>query len=179
MSAEGREARAEAEAGVEADDGMDLLGDDVDMGGLDNQEELNVELENQDWVMVDENTIKSPDRPQEGAQNETDTLPSTIEPATSEMPPAPLAPTEEVTPLSDEEPVAAEEPVIDQQVAAVQDSDIQQSTIDAGDLGLGDDFDSVGNTAGDALAQYGEDNDLDLDTMDDSAFGDAFHPHDD
>ena len=49
----------------------------------------------------------------------------------------------------------------------------------------GDDFDNVDvDTAGDALADYGAEDDdlnedLNLDTLDDSAFGDAFHPPED
>jgi hypothetical protein len=48
------------------------------------------------------------------------------------------------------------------------------------DFDIGGDFDNVEveDTAGDALASYGDDEDLNLDNMEGSAFGDAFHPED-
>lgn len=53
--------------------------------------------------------------------------------------------------------------------------------LDTPDFDMGGDFNNVDmDTAGDALASYGnEDDDLNLDNMEDSAFGDAFHPDED
>jgi len=61
----------------------------------------------------------------------------------------------------------------------------QQPTEDTGletpDFDMGGDFDNLDvDTAGDALASYGDDgDDLNLDNVEDSAFGDAFHPEED
>lgn len=53
--------------------------------------------------------------------------------------------------------------------------------LDTPDFDMGEDFDNVDvDTAGDALASYGNDEDeLNLDGMEDSAFGDAFHAQED
>ena len=62
---------------------------------------------------------------------------------------------------------------------------MNDSSLDSSDFDIHGDFDNVDvDTAGDALADYGADydaghEDLKLEEMDDSAFGDAFHPPDD
>jgi Fungal domain of unknown function (DUF1750) len=179
---------AQEGAGVVADttadadaDSMDL-GDDIDIDELVNQgEEANADTDNQDWIMVDENATKTPENAQEEAQETSSDAQSMTEQApTTENQLAPPAAAEEVAPLSNEEAVTTEQPVADQQAPEEQAADLQDSVMEADDLGLDDEFDDVGDmdTAGDALAAYGGD-DLDLDTMDDSAFGDAFHPADD
>lgn len=168
-------------AEVEADaDSMDL-GEDMNMDELVNHEESNAGMDNQDWVMVDENASKTPEKAQEeGLESASNTQPPTEQASTSTIPAAPPALTEKVEPSSNEEAATTEESIVDQQAPETQAAEMQDSVMDADDLGLVDDFDNVGDmdTAGDALAAYGGD-DLDLDTMDDSAFGDAFHPPDD
>ena len=175
-----------SEVGTEGGNGMDG-GDDVDMDndvnmdGLDDSEEPSGDIENQDWVMVDESANQTPEKQQEPVQSNdpAPTLPA--EQALPEASPAQQMPTEQPAPVATAELVVAEEPVVDQTAKEATPPAMQDSGLNADDLGLGDDFDDVGNmdTAGDALAQYGEADDLDLDNMDDSAFGDAFHPPDD
>lgn len=175
-----------SEVGTEGGNGMDGADDvdmdnDVNMDGLDNSEEPSGEIENQDWVMVDENANQTPEKQPDPAQSSEPAPTIPTEQALPEAPPAQQMPTEQTAPVSTAEPVAAEEAVVAQPAKEVTPPALQDSGLDADDLGLGDDFDDVGNmdTAGDALAQYGETDDLDLDNMDDSAFGDAFHPPDD
>ena len=175
-----------SEVGTEGGNGMDGADDvdmdnDVNMDGLDNSEEPSGEIENQDWVMVDENAHQTPEKQPDPAQSSEPAPTIPTEQALPEAPPAQQMPTEQTAPVSTAEPVAAEEAVVAQPAKEVTPPALQDSGLDADDLGLGDDFDDVGNmdTAGDALAQYGETDDLDLDNMDDSAFGDAFHPPDD
>lgn len=180
-SEDGGEADASIDAdGMIADDDLEMS-DNLDMDGLDDPEGPIADIENQDWVMVDENANQSSEKQQELAQSDNIAPTMPTEQAISEAPSAQQTPSEEFAPLSNEELVHAEEPIIDQRANEVMQPTIQDSGMDAGDLGLGDDFDNVGDmdTAGDALAQYDESDDLDLDNMDDSAFGDAFHPPDD
>lgn len=180
-SQEGGEASVDENSnGMGTNDVMDM-GDDINMDGLDDPEEPSLDTENHDWVMVDENAIQSPEKHLDEAQTNHIASTMPVEAGTQEPLPVQATVTEEVAPLSNEEPVAAEEPLVDQHAQAVAQPDMQDSGMNADDLGLGDDFDNVGDmdTAGDALAQYGEGDDLDLDNMDDSAFGDAFHPTED
>ena len=164
------------------DGGDDVdMDNDVNMDGLDDSEEPSGDIENQDWVMVDESANQTPEK-QQGPVQSNDPAPTLpAEQALPEASPAQQMPTEQPAPLATAEPVVAEEPVVDQTAKEATPPAMQDSGLNADDLGLGDDFDDVGNmdTAGDALAQYGEADDLDLDNMDDSAFGDAFHPPDD
>lgn len=179
-------AGAEGANGTSADDDMDMA-EDINMDGLDDAGEASADVETADWVMVDENDDQSPGKPQESNQSDSVAPSIPAEQAPSTAPLVQQTPSGEAATQSKEQPAATEVPVIDQQAKEAipipplptQDSSIG---LDSGDLGLGDDFDNVGDmdTAGDALAQYGEEgDDLDLDNMDDSAFGDAFHPPDD
>jgi hypothetical protein len=179
----------ESQAGTEADgangtnasDDIDMA-EDINMDGLGDLEEASGDAENQDWVMVDENANQTPEKQQETPQSDSMAPTMPPEQAPLEAPPTPQAPNEQIAPPSVEEPVVAEQPIVDQPANQVTPPlHMEDSGMDPGDLGLGDDFDDVSNmdTAGDALAQYGEGDDLDLDNMDDSAFGDAFHPADD
>jgi hypothetical protein len=67
----------------------------------------------------------------------------------------------------------------------VHESNFNQATVDTPDFGAErtdsqSDFDNVGMGVGDGgLGDYGDDEDLGMDVMDDSAFGDAFHPPED
>ncbi len=55
----------------------------------------------------------------------------------------------------------------------------QDAQLNTPDFDMGGDFDNVEvDTAGDALASYGNDEDLNLENMEGSAFGDAFHTED-
>jgi hypothetical protein len=64
-------------------------------------------------------------------------------------------------------------------IAVPQQAPIHQEALNTPDFDLGGEFDNVDvDTAGDALASYGDDDDLNLDNMEGSAFGDAFHPED-
>ncbi|ETI19286.1 hypothetical protein G647_09118 [Cladophialophora carrionii CBS 160.54] len=72
--------------------------------------------------------------------------------------------------------------------ASGHDTDLQQlpqaqltqdAQLNTPDFDMGGDFDNVEvDTAGDALASYGNDEDLNLENMEGSAFGDAFHTED-
>ena len=75
----------------------------------------------------------------------------------------------------------AEEQSTNQHANLQQQQQVQQNqeALNTPDFNIGGDFDNVEvDTAGDALASYGNDDDLNLDDMEGSAFGDAFHPDD-
>ena len=67
----------------------------------------------------------------------------------------------------------------------MHESTLSQATADTPDFGVErtgsqGDFDNVGMGVGDnGLGDYGDDEDLGMDVLDDSAFGDAFHPPED
>ena len=151
------------DAGVEEGDlpGLDDIGMDIDMDALvnDQDDENDVPAAN-DWVMVDDEAQQNP-----GEDIET----SAVDDAASE---APLQPAK----LSDQS--ATDQP----QESLQDDAPIPDTEEPLDDNDFGGNFDNVDvDTAGDALASYGDDNDddLNLDAMDDSAFGDAFHPEED
>jgi hypothetical protein len=134
---------------------LDEMGMDVDMDALvnnDDDDDADGNDAGNEWIMAD-------DQPDQTAETVTD---QTAQQTAPEEPKeeAPKKPDESIpepvqTTLG--EPAQADDPVLDNN-------------------GFGGDFD----TAGDALASYGnDDEDLDLDAMNDTAFGDAFHPEDD
>jgi hypothetical protein len=172
------EAEAAGFNGTNASDGMDMA-EDINMDSLDDNEEPSADTENADWVMVDETADQTPEKQQETSQ--TDSAPPTMstENAPSHAPSAQHTPNEGTGAI--ESPVVAQQPKEATPPIPLPSHESSMG-MDSGDLGLGDDFDNVGDmdTAGDALAQYDDDaDDLDLDNMDESAFGDAFHPPDD
>jgi Fungal domain of unknown function (DUF1750) len=138
---------------------MDDMGMDLDTDALAN----NPDVENQspsgaEWVMVD-------DQAEQGTGDNADMDASDV-------------------PQPDSKPEETKAPSTEQQgppaLPATAEQDAEELTLD--DNAFGDEFDNVDvDTAGDALASYGDgnDEDLNLDAMDDSAFGDAFHQDDD
>ena len=140
---------------------LDDMGMDVDMDALvnDPDDEDQAHAAN-DWVMVDDQTEQDQDSnvQRDAAENlQPSEQPETK--AADEMTTAPAQPPTQTNPSEQ----APDEPDMD-------------------DNAFGEAFDSVDvDTAGDALASYGDGSgeDLDLDTVDDSAFGDAFHPDED
>lgn len=142
---------------------------DINMDGLDDDGNGgDTNMEGQDWVMIDEQGNQSGDNnvPSEGSGSNQ----------------APSAASGHNT-GQDQSPVNAD---LDQQSKAVgyenqqDDRGGDQETFKTGDFDMGNDFDDVDvDTAGDALASYGDgdsdgDDDLNLENMDGSAFGDAF-----
>jgi Fungal domain of unknown function (DUF1750) len=142
---------------------------DVQMAGLENPDETQVDMEDNAWVMVDEDgdgnietsshISRNPSQPHQIIQqNSADAFGTT--PGSGEHSET-LAGTGQ-TPL-DAEPMG------------------DASGLETGEFDLSGDFDDVDvDTAGDALNDYGSgEDDLNLDTMDDSAFADAFHARED
>jgi hypothetical protein len=156
------------DAAVPSLDDMDV---DMEMAGLEDQ---NQGLEEQgntgnEWVMVDEQGSDS-GNPTEG---DTKHQPSpSLQQADTSGSPATFA----NTPAS----VAQSMPL------SVHESTLTQAAAHTPDFGMEredsqGDFDNVGMGVGDnGLVDYGDDDDdLGMDVMDDSAFGDAFHPPED
>lgn len=135
------------------------VGGDVHMEGLDdNAPGDNGNQDGSDWVMVDEG----------GGQNSEETN-------------APNVPTTDHQP-QDQLTQATTQPgeATTNQPSLTQAQHGQDTGLDTPNFDIGGDFDNVDvDTAGDALASYGQDEDLNLDGMEDSAFGDAFHPEED
>lgn len=153
-----------------ADVGLAQLDDlvvDVNMDGIDEPGE-NENQDGNEWVMIgdgEENgqnadELELPEIPPESQQNQDQ---NQNEPATTEE--------------STTQPSAATTTA----PAAPTTQPSNDTPLDTPDFDMGGDFDNVDvDTAGDALASYGNDDDeLNLDTMEDSAFGDAFHPEED
>ena len=144
---------------------MDDMGMEVDLPEMEDeqQDEQGDNPDGSEWVMVDENA--KPEAP-EAADDQAvaeEAIPTDQEAAQTEEPEQPATTAQDTT--SAEEATAREQPL--------QNTDANNAAFD-----LGDDFDNVDvDTAGDALASYddGDQEELVLDTLDDSAFGDAFH----
>lgn len=134
---------------------LDDIEADVDMDGMDDQGNSSGQG-GDEWVMIGEDGGQnSGDIPQIPAEEEQDELQR-----------------DEAA----EEPVGAPSADLQQRPQAQLNQDDQ---LDTPDFDMGGDFDNVEvDTAGDALASYGDDEDLNLDNMEGSAFGDAFHPED-
>lgn len=138
---------------------LDDIGMDVDMEALvnDPDEENQISAAN-DWVMVDD----------QGEQNQARIMQADVAAAQPEDILQGSKGVEDMTTTQAQPP--AQTHTFDQQPDEPQ----------MDDDGFGGDFDNVDvDTAGDALASYGDDEDLNLDVVDDSAFGDAFHPEPD
>ena len=134
---------------------------DVDMEGLVNDaDEDDATPAGNDWVMVDDQA--------------TENMDENVQEATAQD--SKLEEGDEATKQADETSAATNP-------TSAQPNMLEQTADDQGmdDNEFGAAFDSVDvDTAGDALAGYGDgDDDLNLDVVDDSAFGDAFHPDDD
>ncbi|KAJ9605285.1 hypothetical protein H2200_009942 [Cladophialophora chaetospira] len=134
---------------------LDDIEADVDMDGMDGQVDSAVQG-GDDWVMIGE----------DGDQNEVD------------IPEIPSG--EEPDELQGNE--SAEGQVSGQTADLQPQAQVQlnpDGELNTPDFDMGGDFDNVEvDTAGDALASYGDDDDLNLENMEGSAFGDAFHPED-
>lgn len=157
---------------------LDDIGMDVDLGMDDDLGGETSGLETNEWVMVDEEANPAatdeqqpPQPPPPPSQSEV------IQPAqtTESKPDEPVQPADQ----KPSDPSANDEVDVQpqQQPQAPpppQEEEEPVPTLGEDDFSMGDDFD----TAGDALANYGDDDDnaddLDLDNMDDTAFGDAF-----
>ncbi|KIX98330.1 uncharacterized protein Z520_05631 [Fonsecaea multimorphosa CBS 102226] len=153
------EQRPEADANQQAEElpQMDDIVTDVNMDGMDDQVD-NVNQDAEEWVMIGEdggqNDMVIPDLPDEGQQDES----SAAADGTADQ----------SNGQSTDQP---------QQGQAQAPAD---GALNTPDFGMGGDFDNVEvDTAGDALASYDNDDDLNLDAMEGSAFGDAFHPEED
>lgn len=167
------EASQDAAQQVGAHDNMDV---DVDMEE-EKEQDVNpdVELDDNAWVMVDEggdeNVESMPEDSLAAGQS-----PSKVALSSTD---APVMPTNE-SPVAEGGPVPS--PPQDNPNQLLDASALPDTgTLDTGDFDISDEFNDVNvDTAGDALADYGaSQDDLNLDTMDDSAFGDAFHPSED
>ncbi len=149
-------------------DNMDV---DMEMDGLDNPEQ---ELGDDggarsEWVMVDEQGGET-DTP---AAQEMQQQPSPM----LQQPYSTTTPATYVnTPGSGVQSLPASNHETTHEQRSADDADTESKPFDSQG-----DFDDVDiDTAGDALVDFGDDNeDLGMDVMDDSAFGDAFHPPDD
>lgn len=150
------------DAREEQDLQLDDIGMDVNMDDLDDENGPgdNTNADGNEWVMIDEDgghhaedlnlsDIPGDEQPQNDRVNMQENTEGNASSATAAQP-VPQQPNH-ATPL------------------------------DTPDFGMGEEFDNVDvDTAGDALASYGNDDDeLNLDGMEDSAFGDAFHPQED
>ena len=144
---------------------MDDMVMEVDLPemGDEQQEDQGDQPDGSEWVMVDEKAEQeAPDAADDQAEAQ-EAIPTDHEAQeTLELP----------TP-----PATAQEDLPAQGTTATEQPE-QAADADNAAFDLGDDFDNVDvDTAGDALASYddGDQEELVLDTLDDSAFGDAFH----
>ena len=138
--------------------GMDV---DVDMGGLDNEGTAEAQVD--DWVMVNEDEKGEPGPSADVQPN----VPNTSEPER----PAASTPGFANTPGSGLHGLTPAEGEVGGQSG-------RDSGIDTGDFDIQGNFENI-DTAGEAMDSYdaGE-GDLDLGDLDNSAFGEAFHPAD-
>ncbi|KAL2421586.1 hypothetical protein ABEF95_006735 [Exophiala dermatitidis] len=140
-------------------------GGDVVMDGVDESASGNTaQQDGNDWVMVDEAGGQSAGDVNIAGHGTADQQPQGSTPAADGTEQTPQAQTtsQTQTPSMSTQPQPA-----------------QETSLDTPHFDIGGDFDNVDvDTAGDALASYGQDEELNLDTMEDSAFGDAFHPED-
>ncbi len=147
---------------------LDDIGMDVNMGGL--EDTIPAEIEKQEgneWVMVD----------QEGSETGGGMGTADV-PTKGDSHGEQAASGEDSNPPAQPTATNAQE----QQEQQEQTQSAPQGTgLSTPDFDMGGDFDNVDvDTAGDALASYGDEgDDLNLDNMEDSAFGDAFHPPED
>ena len=150
------------EAREQQDLQLDDIGMDVKMDGLDDEDGPgdNTHADGNEWVMIDE----------DGGHHAEDL--NLTDMASDEHPPNDQANMQQNTEGNGSSTTAA-------QPAPQQPS--HATPLDTPDFGMGEEFDNVEvDTAGDALASYGNDEEeLNLDGMEDSAFGDAFHPQED
>ncbi|KEF54383.1 uncharacterized protein A1O9_09549 [Exophiala aquamarina CBS 119918] len=149
---------AQEEQGLRLDDmGMDVNMDDLDDG---NGPGDNTNGDGNEWVMINE----------DGGHHAEDLNLADI--PGDEQPQSDQVNMQQNTEGNDSS-VTAGQPVPQQPNHA--------TPLDTPDFGMEEEFDNVDvDTAGDALASYGNDEDeLNLDGMEDSAFGDAFHPQED
>jgi hypothetical protein len=150
------------DAGMEGGELLDAMEMDVDMDALVNDpDEENTTPAGNEWVLVNDQEEKPATDAAQTSNNDNDPPESKAE----ETRPVTLTMEDQSQPPP---PQTAEQPE-------------DEHVLDDNDFG--GDFDNVEvDTAGDALASYGDENDeddLNLDAMDDSAFGDAFHPDED
>ena len=160
---------------------LDDMNDDVEMAGLEDQGQPDEQDEPEEvgdqggdqavdeWVMVNEQ-----EREQEQEQDEQQ---EDVQQEES----APLAQSANTPAAFSHTPGSGVHSFADSEQGAAPGPAITTDERTEGRLDTPDDFGGGDlDTAGDALADYGADNDeLNLDVMDDSAFGDAFHPPDD
>jgi hypothetical protein len=141
---------------------LDDIGMDVNMDDLDdnNGHGDNTNVDGNEWVMIDE------DGGHHGEDLHLPDLPGEEQPHNDQLK------LEQNTEGNDSSANATQ--------PAPQQAN-HATPLDTPDFGMGEEFDNVDvDTAGDALASYGnDDDDLNLDGMEDSAFGDAFHPQED
>lgn len=149
-------------------DGMEEM-DDLDQQVIEQMGDHTGEPEGNEWVMVDEmdSDIAEEAPPAEGQPQTAPTKPTTDSPAAaaaSGFADTPIGGgTQGLTPAA---------PAGDE-AGTTQD-------VSAGDFDLGQEgFDANLDDTGDGLVDFGDDHgDLNLEGMDDSAFGNAFHPPD-
>ncbi|EXJ91382.1 hypothetical protein A1O1_04494 [Capronia coronata CBS 617.96] len=155
--------QSEADGGQHDGTAPPAVGDsgaDIHMDGLDdNDHGDNGNQEGNEWVMVD----------QDGQTAEEVALPN----------PTNVGQQPEAQPVAGNATGQPNQTTTDQP-ATTQTQPSQETALDTPNFDIGGDFDNVDvDTAGDALASYGHDEELNLDGMEDSAFGDAFHPEED
>ncbi|KAK5023633.1 hypothetical protein LTS07_009141 [Exophiala sideris] len=141
---------------------LDEVGMDVNMDDFgDEAQEQDTNQDGNEWVMIDQEAEQDG-----GAMNvpdlSADTQPTEDQIGSEQTHNAATAPSTSIQQQEQAEPT-------------------QDTGLDTPDFDMGGDFDDVDvDTAGDALASYGDDgDDLNLDNVEDSAFGDAFHPEED
>lgn len=159
------------------DDGEVSHLEDMDVDGMEEigvldqhvMDQMGNQREPEEWVMVDEMDSDTAQEapPTEGQPQTIPTKPTTDSPAAAAVPEFANTPTgsgkQGLTPAAP----AGDEAGMTQEVSA-------------GDFDLGQEgFDANLDDNGDGLVDFGDDHgDLNLEGMDDSAFGDAFHPPD-
>lgn len=142
------------------DEGMD-----VNMEGLDDAPDQDGNQDSNEWVMIEQ---------EEAGQGQEDL----------DIPDMPDLPTEN-QPGEDQDRAEQNNNATAAATTSIQQEEqvppAPETGLDTPDFDMGGDFDNVDvDTAGDALASYGNDgDDLNLDDVEDSAFGDAFHPEED
>ncbi|KAI1609912.1 hypothetical protein EDD36DRAFT_498722 [Exophiala viscosa] len=162
VAATNQEVEAAADEGQPGDTPeLDDVGMDVNMDDFgDDVQEQDGNQDGNEWVMIDQEGGQG-----EGAMDVPD-LPAETQPQEDQI-------------ESEQNDDATTAPTTSVQQQQEQAQPTQDTALDTPDFDMGGDFDNVDvDTAGDALASYGDD-DLNLDNVEDSAFGDAFHPEED
>ncbi|OAP61968.1 hypothetical protein AYL99_04171 [Fonsecaea erecta] len=161
-SSTGPEQQPEADASQQVEEllQMDDIVTDVNMDGMDDPTDHgdHAHQDADEWVMIGEdggqNELEIPEMPEDGHHDQSPVVED-------------RADNQSHGPSTDQP----------QQAPAQAPPD---GALNTPDFGMGGDFDNIEvDTAGDALASYDHDDDLNLDGMEGSAFGDAFHPEDD